>query len=208
MTTTAPIRSGRPKTYGAFYARAFVSIMMISFLVLFTLSGFALFASPSGQLATSIGWSLVGLGKAQWEALHIAFGFLWLPLAILHLIFNLRVVGGYLRDRVRRAFVWRRELVAALAVTLFLGAASVLDLPPVAQLMAWGESFNGFWAARATGVVATLSDAETHGAATPGGGGMGRYATVDPASGALTPVGKLAAERAASEHGETSTTGD
>jgi len=193
---STPARSGRPKAYGVFYTRAFVSIMMISFLVLFTLSGLALYASPSGSLATAIGWTLVGLGKGQWEALHVAFGFLWVPLAVLHLAINLKVVGGYLRDRARRSFVWRRELVAALTVTALLGAASVYGLPPVAQVMAWGESFNGLWAERAGLVtVPTEGSSEGHGA------GMGRYAAVDPGTGQLTPVGQGAGSRLADDQG-------
>jgi hypothetical protein len=186
-------RRGRPRGYGRFYLRSFVSIMMVGFLLLFTLSGVALFASPSGQLANLTGWSLLGLGKGQWEALHIAFGFLWIPLAVVHLALNLRVVSGYLRDRARKAFVGRRELVAAVAVTAFLGAASVYDLPPVTQLMAWGDSFNDFWAERAPDVVAVAGE----GGASTGthGGGMGRYAVVDTGTGAATPVGKQAAAR-------------
>ncbi len=192
---STPARSGRPKAYGRFYTRAFVSIMMIGFLALFTLSGLALYAAPSGSLANALGWTLVGLGRGQWEALHVAFGFLWVPLALLHLAINLKVVGGYLRDRARRAFVWRRELVAALTVTALLGIASVLGLPPVAQVVAWGEGFNGFWAERADSVVTTPSGGTGDGQ----GAGMGRFATVDPASGALTPVGQGAGARAEGE---------
>jgi magnesium-transporting ATPase (P-type) len=187
---TTSVRAGRPRGYGRFYLRSFVSIMMVGFLVSFTVSGVALFVSPSGQLANATGWTLLGLSKGRWEALHVAFGFLWLPLAALHLVFNLRVVGGYLRDRVRRAFVGRRELWAAVLVTAFVGAASVLDLPPVEQLMAWGDSFNGYWAERSPNVVAATgggAEPSTHGA------GMGRYALVDGPT--VVPVGKQAAAR-------------
>jgi hypothetical protein len=250
-----PNRQHRPKSYGPFYLRAFVSIMMVGFLLLFTVSGVALFVSPPGQLANTMAWTLVGLSKGQWETLHIAFGFLWIPLALAHLVFNRRVLTGYLRDRARRAFVWRRELVAALAVTAVLGVGAVFDLPPVAQLMAWEESFAGFWAARAPGVVtapppggaalvgtASLTASATsegaapgsppaaplgsgggdplgvgtplgvaggapasaaRDAATPLGGGMGRYVSVDPETGVAQPVGKEAAARlAASGQGE------
>jgi hypothetical protein len=167
--------------------------MMVGSLVTFTVSGLALFVSPSGQLANVTGWTLLGLGKGQWEALHIAFGFLWMPLAVLHLVFNLRVVGGYLRDRVRRAFVGRRELWAAVIVTAFLAVASVLDVPPVAQLMAWGDSFNGYWAERSPRVVATTGPGVTE----PGtqGTGTGRYSVVN--EGGLVPVGKEASARLA-----------
>jgi len=194
----------RPRTYGRFYLRAFVSIMMIGSLLAFTSSGAALFVAPSGQMAQTIGWSLGGLGKGQWETLHVAFGCLWLPLAVLHLVYNRRAVTGYLRDRVRRAFVWRRELLAGIVVTASLGLAAVLDLPPVAQLMAWEASFNDVWAERSPAVVGSTTAAGTSaGIALERGGGIGRYATVDPDSGAIVPVGKEAAARTlASDEGE------
>jgi hypothetical protein len=193
MTRPATAYSNRPVTYGLFYARAFVSMMMIAFLVAFTVSGVALFVAPSGQMATTIGWTLIGLGKGQWEALHIAFGFLWIPLAVVHLVINRRVVSGYLRDRARKAFVWRRELLAAVVVTVSLAVASIRDSPPVAQLMAFEERFTDVWAARSPDVVALPRGA---GAAAQGGG-VGRHAVVDPQGGELQPVGKEAAARAA-----------
>jgi hypothetical protein len=191
MTRPSTAHSNRPTSYGHFYGRAFVSMMMIAFLVSFTVSGIALFVAPSGQMANAIGWTLMGLSKSRWEALHIAFGFLWIPLAVVHLAINRRVVSGYLRDRGRKAFVWRRELLAAVLVTVSLAGASVLDLPPVSQLMALEESFTDVWAAAAADVVTMPSGA---GSAT--GGGVGRYAIVDPERGDLQPVGKEAAARA------------
>ena len=198
----------RPKAYGPFYVRAFVSIMLVGLMVLFVVSGVALFVAPPGQMANTLGWTLVGLSKGQWETVHIAFGLLWVPLVVLHLVFNRRVLVSYLRDRVSRTFVWRRELLAAVVVTAALGVTAVLDLPPVAQLMEWEESFADFWALRspdvvvAPGSVATPTPAALGGAFSPfaGGGaimsgGMGRYATVDPETGLAQPVGKEAAAR-------------
>ncbi len=210
MASNATPNTKRPKTYGPFYLRSFVSLMMIAFLALFTLSGAALFVSPPGQMANTLGWTLIGLSKGQWETLHIAFGLLWIPLSLLHLVFNRRVIMGYLRDRARRTFVWRRELLAAILVTAGLGVASVLDLPPVAQLMEWEESFADFWAQRSPDIVAAPGSVATPTPAALGGavsgvagtgavlgGGMGRYATVDPETGMAQPVGKEAAARAA-----------
>ena len=214
MASNVAPNAARPKAYGPFYVRSFVSLMMIAFLALFTLSGAALFVSPPGQMANTLGWTLAGLSKGQWETLHIAFGLLWIPLSLLHLVFNRRVLAGYLRDRVRRTFVWRRELLAALLVTAGVAVASVFDLPPVAQLMQWEESFAEYWALRSPDIVATPRTmatptpaafaGEASGVAGPGaalGGGMGRYATVDPETGIVQPVGKEAAARAAAADG-------
>jgi hypothetical protein len=193
VTTPASLRSDRPRAYGRFYLRAFISIVMVASLVVFTLSGLALFVAPSGQMANALDWRLAGLAKGQWEAVHIAFGLLWIPLAVVHLVFNRRVLGGYLRDRVRRTFVWRRELVAGILVTAGLSVAAIADLPPVVQVMQVEESFNAFWAERAPDVVTAVPTAL--GTAAGQGGGLGRFATVG-SDGALAPLGKEAAARA------------
>lgn len=197
--------SGRPSGFGPFYLRAFVTMVMIASLVVFTLSGLALFVAPSGQMAQTIGWQLLALSKGQWETVHVAFGFLWMPLAALHLAYNWRVVRGYVRDRARRTFVWRREAIAALALSLLLAAAAVFELPPVTQLMRVEAAFGEVWARRADGLVvlpratasadAPVGSAAPTGVPTGQGGGMGRFATVDPETGALQPVGKEAAAR-------------
>ena len=211
MTTrTTTVSQARTRGYGVFYLRAFVSLVMIASLAMFTITGLALFIAPSGQMAQTIGWSLVGLSKGQWETLHVAFGFLWVPLAVLHLWFNWRVVKGYLRDRTRRTFVWRRELAAALGVTALLAVAAVFDLPPVTQLMALEESFTDVWARRADTIVALPgANASPLGGFAGGpagglGGGVGRYATIDPESGTVLPVGKEAAARTVAEAPEAS----
>ncbi|MFN2322721.1 MAG: DUF4405 domain-containing protein [Trueperaceae bacterium] len=180
-------------------------MVMIASFVVFTLTGLALFVAPSGQMAQTIDWRLLALSKGQWETVHVAFGFLWMPLAALHLAYNWRVVRSYVRDRSRRTFVWRREAVAALALSVLLAAAAVFELPPVTQLMQVEAAFGEVWARRAEGLVvlpsATGSVATPIGGAEPGsaptgqGGGMGRYATIDPETGALQPVGKEAAAR-------------
>ncbi len=204
--------AGRPPGFGRFYLRAFVSMVMIASLLVFTLTGLALFVSPSGQMAQTIDWRLLALSKGQWETVHIAFGFLWMPLAALHLVFNWRVVRGYVRDRARRAFVWRRELLAASAVTVLLTVAAVFELPPVAQLMAVEDAFGDLWARRAEAIVVLPSAPGVAGApaafgapafgnplggfAAGQGGGLGRYAIADPETGDLLPVGKEAAARA------------
>ena len=201
----ARLPSGRPRGFGPFYLRAFVSMVMIASFVVFTLSGLALFVAPSGQMAQTIDWRLLALSKGQWETVHVAFGFLWMPLAALHLVYNWRVVRGYVRDRARHTFVWRREAVAAVALSLLLAVAAVFELPPVTQLMAVEEAFGAVWARRAEGIVVLPSVSGSAGTPVGGaypvgtptgqGGGMGRYATIDPETGTLLPVGKEAAAR-------------
>jgi hypothetical protein len=78
-------------------------------------------------------------------------------------------------------------------VTAFVGVASVLDLPPVAQLMAWGDGFNGYWAERSPDVVPTSSAGSMATEPAGHGAGAGRYAVVD--AGTVVPAGKQAAAR-------------
>ena len=45
-------------------------MLLLSFLVS-AVSGIILFVRPEGSLARWVGWSVLGLDKAQWEAVHI-----------------------------------------------------------------------------------------------------------------------------------------
>jgi len=68
--------------------RAFVSVTtMLSFLGM-SVTGVVLFVTPPGRIAHWTGWTLSGLTKDQWVALHIWFSLVFLVTAAFHLYLN------------------------------------------------------------------------------------------------------------------------
>ncbi len=151
---------------------------MISFFLLFagialSLSGIVLFAAPPGWLANA-GWTLLGLDKGQWEAIHTIFGYATIVFAVLHLILNWKVLLNYLRDRARRVYRLKLEFLAALAFALLLGLGAAMQWPPFSNVMNLGETLSQRWESGAT-VAPTVETPPEHEATGGVTGGWGRY---------------------------------
>jgi len=101
-----------PRTQGQtrrFQWRAFVSVTsMLSFLGM-SVTGVALFVTPPGRIAHWTGWTLSGLTKDQWVALHIWFSIVFLVAAAFHLYLNWKPLVSYFKNRARRTFALRWE---------------------------------------------------------------------------------------------------
>lgn len=128
-----------------FYIRNFISLFLIGSVLLEVASGVALYLAPSGRVAQTMSWELLWLNKAQWEAIHTVFGLLWIPILATHIFFNWRPILSYLKNRTTKAFAFKRELLAALALVLFFALGSLYNWPPVSQVMAMSESMSSFW---------------------------------------------------------------
>ncbi len=134
----------------SFNARALVSLLLASSMLIVLASGFVLFASPQGRIAHDIGWTFLGMDKGVWANLHIAFGFLVLPVALCHLAFNWQALASYCRRKsVFRAMLgkdagFKPEPVIALIVVVLIFLASYYNYPPVSNLRNLQSFFRTF----------------------------------------------------------------
>ncbi len=134
-----------PQCRVGFRFRPFVSVMLAVFFVVIAFTGAILFVTPPGRVAHWTGWTLLGLTKDEWIALHIGAGCVFLIVSILHLVFNWRPLVHYFRSRVSRRFAFRPEWVAALVVSIVLLAGMFYLVPPFSNLMAWNDRFKNSW---------------------------------------------------------------
>ncbi len=156
---------------------------MVSFFLLFAgvvlfVSGVVLFIAPPGRIANA-GWSLLGLDKGQWEAVHTVFGYLATAFAVFHLVLNWKVLLNYLRDRARKVYRLKVEFLIALALALVVGLGAAQGWPPFSNMMDFGESLKLRWESSSS-VVPTVVTTEHEQSA--GGGnvaGWGRYTVAD-----------------------------
>jgi hypothetical protein len=104
--------------------RAFVSFLLFFTFVLSAVSGVVLFLRPEGTLAAWSGWSVLGLDKKEWEALHAVAILFFLLGAIGHLAFHWRALRAYCRRTTAHAAATLRGAGACreLAVALLLSA--------------------------------------------------------------------------------------
>ena len=140
--TACPSRS-RSVHANRFQLRAFVSLLLIASGVLVVGSGVILLVAPTGRMAFATGWSVLGVGRQGWTALHDVFGLLWIPLLVTHAVLNRKPILCYLKDRVRRTFALRWEALAAVVLTVLLATLTVSPISPVSELLAIGHGGSG-----------------------------------------------------------------
>ncbi|HEC02877.1 MAG TPA: DUF4405 domain-containing protein, partial [Phycisphaerales bacterium] len=128
-----------------FQWRAFVSVAtMLSFLGM-SVTGIALFVTPPGRIAHWTGWTLSGLTKDQWVALHIWFSLVFLVAAAFHLYLNWKPLISYFRNRARRTFALRWEWVLSLVICALVLVGTLGEVIPFSNVLALNERIKHSW---------------------------------------------------------------
>ena len=115
-----------------------------SFLALL-FSGTVLFVSPPGRVANWGNWRMVGLTKHDWASVHTWFAATFFVAAVFHLIFNIRPLLNYFRDRLTRRPGLRWEWVVAVALCGVVFAGVQMRIPPFSTLLNLGERVKQGW---------------------------------------------------------------
>ena len=87
-------------------------------------------------------WRLWGLSKTQWGDLHLNLGALFLLAGIFHVVYNWKAITAYLKDKARQYRVFTPNFNLALAVTLFVAAGTLLNIPPMSTLVSIGNGIS------------------------------------------------------------------
>lgn len=133
-----------------FHWRAFTSLLVVLGFVVLGTTGIALYMTPPGRVANWSGWTLGSLTKAQWQAAHMVFGFLFVISAGVHLFFNWRALMSYLRSHMVTGLRRKREIAWSSAIAGALLALSIADVPPVSEVAALRETIANSWSDAST----------------------------------------------------------
>jgi len=123
----------------AVYGVAFsFAVMMVS--------GLMLLLAPQGRLANAIDWTLLGLGREGWEAVHNATSFAFVTLGIWHLLVHWSVVRSFLIGSGTHPASHRPEALVMLVLVGLLVLTAILDVPPASWLIDLNHYFKmEFW---------------------------------------------------------------
>lgn len=111
-----------------------------------TISGLAVAVAPAGRIAADLDWSLIGLGRAQWESLHLTLGLTFIAVAGWHIWLHWPVVTNLLWSAAARTLCHRRELAIALVVVGGLSLLAILALPPASWFTEASDFFKrSYW---------------------------------------------------------------
>ena len=128
-----------------FHYKGFVSFLMALGFTVLTVSGLVLYISPRGRVANWTGWSLLGIEKENWAALHVVVALLVVIAAVFHLIYNWRIFWGYIKTRMESGLNKKRELAAALLVTVLVMSGTIFGLQPFKSVTLLGEQIKDTW---------------------------------------------------------------
>ncbi len=126
--------------------RNFVSLYMTFAGIIIAVSGIILYIAPAGRIANWTHLSILGLEKAEWQALHIIFTFTLLIATGFHIYYNWRPLVAYFRTKFQQKISLRKELWISSIVTIILIGFTLNNVPPFSTVIDFGEDFKDSWA--------------------------------------------------------------
>ena len=127
--------------------RRVISLTALLSFILLSISGILLFVSPQGRVAYWSGWTLFGLTKDEYSAVHQTFMVLFLVVGVWHIVLNWRPITGYLKNRSRQVRLLTPESGVAMAVAGVFVAGPLLGVFPFRQFLNAGEDVKAYWEA-------------------------------------------------------------
>lgn len=118
-----------------------------SFLVM-GYSGIMLFLCPKGKIAYWSDWTLLGLSKEQYGALHITSMFVFLTFGILHIYYNWHPIISYIRDKSHKITFTKKELQIAFGINLVFVLGALLAIPPIQTIVDLNSNIQQYWESR------------------------------------------------------------
>ena len=128
--------------------RGFTSLLLMGLFLVLGFSGAMLYGSPRGRVAHWTDWTLLGLGKEQWEGIHLNGSVLFLLVAVLHLTLNWRPFWGYLKKRAGLGLNRKAELALATAITAGVVVGTLYQVPPFKSVVDWRHGLKDYWEGR------------------------------------------------------------
>lgn len=119
-------------------------VVTISFIV-DTISGIILYIAPPGRIANWTNWTVWGLNKEAWSAIHTIFGYVLLIIVALHLYYNWKIFIGFIWSKLRKALNLKWELLTATLVCFIVFVGTLWEVPPFSSTMKLGEYFKEGW---------------------------------------------------------------
>jgi len=122
-----------------FNTKAFISFTTFLSFIILILSGICLYVSPSGEIAREMNWKLLSLSREAWRGMHITFSIFFIAFIIFHLIYNWKVLFAYLKNKLTKKLVFKKEFCLALLIVGILLLFSAFQWFPFSKLLEWRD---------------------------------------------------------------------
>jgi hypothetical protein len=125
--------------------KASVSLLLsLAFLVL-GFSGVILYLTPRGRVANWTGWTMLGLEKQGWQAVHINIALLFLIVAGLHLYLNWRMFWGYIKKQASFSLNLKLEMLVAILIAGGVLVGTIKGVSPFGALVTLNYRIKDYW---------------------------------------------------------------
>jgi hypothetical protein len=129
-----------------FNLRSFTSFTLVISTLIMSWSGFILYVAPPGRIANWGTWKLMLFTKAEWQALHTIFSYLFFILVIIHLFFvNWKTFLTYIKSRLKSGLNKKWELGTAILLSSVFFVGTLRHWTPFEPVMAFGEKVKEGW---------------------------------------------------------------
>ncbi len=136
----------KKKKNESFKLRSFTSFSLVFSTIIMSWSGFILYVAPPGRIANWSDWRLMLFTKAEWQALHTIFSYMFFILFVIHLFFvNWKAFLTYFRSKVKAGLNRKWELLAATIVSAIFFVGTLESWTPFGPVMSFGEKVKESW---------------------------------------------------------------
>ena len=107
---------------------------LVSFILeIFT--SIVLYITPPGRVSNWSNWRFWGLSKEEWTNLHVNLGILFLLAILLHVYFNWKVIGAYLKNKARAFRLFTPSFNVGLLASIAVFVGTLLYVPPFSSVI-------------------------------------------------------------------------
>lgn len=128
-----------------FRFRGFISLLVTFSGLMMIASGIVAYIMPEGRVAYWVDWRFLSLGKEQWGTIHTVLSFLFIIGTVFHLVLNWKALLSYLKDKVKKTYSMRSELVLVLLITIICTHGSIAGVAPFTTIMDLGTTIKKTW---------------------------------------------------------------
>jgi hypothetical protein len=128
-----------------FQFKGFTSLLLSAALLILGFSGVILYVTPRGRVANWTGWTMFGLSKQSWQAVHINFALLFLIVAGLHLYLNWPVFWAYIKKKGSLAINLKFESLMALLLAGVVLVGTIVRIQPFSTVVDCNYQVKDYW---------------------------------------------------------------
>lgn len=128
-----------------FQLKAFISLLLSLLFLVLGFSGVILYLVPRGRVANWTGWTMLGLEKQGWQAIHMNIALLFLIVAGLHLYLNWGMFWSYIKKKASFSVNLKLEVFVAILIAGGVLVGTIKSVSPFGALMTLNYRIKDYW---------------------------------------------------------------